>query len=105
MIKISKILILGIFSLYLFSATLEVNASQSSTVQVTGYLDKDLESNTHESFEDNSKDNSKEEKQTILSKGNLPKTGEASTSSFLVLGFIFTISSILLFLIKRKKTT
>lgn len=101
MIKISKVLILGIFSLYLFSSTLEVNASQDTPVQVTGYLDKDSELNISESYEISSK----EEKQTILSDGNLPKTGEITGSKYLALGGIFTVFSILIFLLKRKKTT
>ncbi|HEL8265323.1 TPA: hypothetical protein U0C96_002835, partial [Listeria monocytogenes] len=70
--KRSMFVLLSMLSLCLTIKPLAVNASQNSSILVTGNLDK-VEQTTSEIPKEKEK---LKEKQTIIKESNLPKTGE-----------------------------
>lgn len=84
MIKVGNLVFLVILLICLTSVPLTVYASDSTVITVTGKLDEDKEV-IDESTNENK---SLEEKQTVIKKGQLPKTGESTTFGMFVGGML-----------------
>ena len=99
--KISMFVLLSIFSLCMMIKPLAVDASQFSSIPVTGNLDK-----VEQTISEITKEKDKlTEKQTIIKKTALPKTGEKVEDRIFILGCLIIGITIVLNLYKRKKTT
>lgn len=96
--KISMLVLLSIFSLCLTIQPLGVYASQFSSIPVTGKLDR-VEQTTSE--KEKEKENLKE-KQTIIKKTGLPKTGEKVDDKIFILGCLVMGITIIVILYKKK---
>ncbi|MCH5002094.1 LPXTG cell wall anchor domain-containing protein [Listeria monocytogenes] len=99
--KRSMFVLLSMLSLCLTIKPLAVNASQNSSILVTGNLDK-VEQTTSEIPKEKEK---LKEKQTIIKESNLPKTGEMIDEKIIILGCLIIGITIIVFVYKRKKTT
>lgn len=99
--KITMFVLLSIFSLCLAIKPLAVDASQLSSIPVTGNLDK-VEQTTSEKIKEKEKLN---EKQTIIKETTLPKTGETVDDKIFILGCLVMGVTIIVGLYKQKKTT
>ncbi|MEG7767952.1 LPXTG cell wall anchor domain-containing protein [Listeria monocytogenes] len=99
--KRSMFVLLSMLSLCLTIKPLAVNASQNSSILVTGNLDK-VEQTTSEIPKEKEK---LKEKQTIIKESNLPKTGEMIEEKIIILGCLIIGITIIVFVYKRKKTT
>ncbi|MCG3305899.1 LPXTG cell wall anchor domain-containing protein [Listeria monocytogenes] len=86
-------------SLCLTIKPLAVNASQNSSILVTGNLDK-VEQTTSEIPKEKEK---LKEKQTIIKESNLPKTGEMIDEKIIILGCLIIGITIIVFVYKRKE--
>lgn len=91
--------LLSMLSLCLTIKPLAVNASQNSSILVTGNLDK-VEQTTSEIPKEKEK---LKEKQTIIKESNLPKTGEMIDEKIIILGCLIIGITIIVFVYKRKE--
>ncbi|EAC3466951.1 TPA_asm: cell surface protein [Listeria monocytogenes] len=97
--KRSMFVLLSMLSLCLTIKPLAVNASQNSSILVTGNLDK-VEQTTSEIPKEKEK---LKEKQTIIKESNLPKTGEMIDEKIIILGCLIIGITIIVFVYKRKE--
>ncbi|HGM4083177.1 TPA: LPXTG cell wall anchor domain-containing protein [Listeria monocytogenes] len=96
--KISMFVLLSIFSLCLTIKPLTVDASHTSSVPITGNLDK---------VEQTTSENPKEkeiltEKQTIVKETVLPKTGDKSLCYLSLMGILLLLSGLVVMYRKSK---
>ncbi|EAE3692065.1 LPXTG cell wall anchor domain-containing protein, partial [Listeria monocytogenes] len=91
--KRSMFVLLSMLSLCLTIKPLAVNASQNSSILVTGNLDK-VEQTTSEIPKEKEK---LKEKQTIIKESNLPKTGEMIDEKIIILGCLIIGITIIVF--------
>lgn len=98
--KIYMLVLLSILSLCLTINPLVVNASQNSSILVTGNLDT-----VEQAISEKQKEKEKlKEKQTIIKETTLPKTGEMVDDINFILGCLVMGITMIVVLYKKKTT-